>query len=142
MFKKLVMVIMLVLVVGIGSVYAGGYGNFGNCPNCINTPITNLCVGTAETITGTVKTVGVPGNGLVLNTANGDITVYGVGPYWYWDKQNVDLPDIGEVVTAVVSNISTTNYKILLSITVGSQTLQLRDPATCLPLWRVNNSRR
>ncbi|MDA8433888.1 MAG: hypothetical protein M0Z60_13140 [Nitrospiraceae bacterium] len=34
------------------------------------------------------------------------------------------------------ARIGPTTEKVIVSITIGNQTLDLRDGATCLPLWR------
>ncbi|MFQ3573561.1 MAG: hypothetical protein SNJ53_02890 [Thermodesulfovibrionales bacterium] len=140
MFKKLLIVLVGVFVVGVGLAQAAGFGNYGNCvgPNCNpNNPMSvNICAGTPETITGVVKNINIPGNGMVINTPSGDVTVYGIGPYWYWDRNNVARPDIGETVTAVVSSLTTIKYNVILSIQIGNESIQLRDTSTCQPLWR------
>ncbi len=97
----------------------------------------NICDGTSQAITGKVVNFGWPINGLEISTgAATNTTVYGVGPYWYWDSKNIDMPEIGEPVTAVVSAVTVSTEKVILSLTLGADTIQLRDTATCQPLWR------
>lgn len=96
----------------------------------------NICDGASQTITGKVVNFGWPINGLEINTGSVNETVYGVGPYWYWDSKNIDIPEIGEPVTAVVSAVTVSTEKVILSLTLGADTIQLRDTATCQPLWR------
>ncbi|HIJ59976.1 MAG TPA: hypothetical protein HPP56_05110 [Nitrospirae bacterium] len=139
MFKNLLLVV--ILLIAVGSAQAGNFGNNGNFGNCGNNctgslPVYNICAGAPETITGVVTRFGIPGNGVVINTTNGDVAVYGMGPYWYWNKQNVARPDFGETVTAVIAPITTSTYKVLMSMTIGNDSIQLRDSNTCQPLWR------
>ncbi|MHB9098212.1 MAG: hypothetical protein ACYC5X_10385 [Syntrophales bacterium] len=114
----------------------GGMGSGGRMGNGGGMGSYDICVGEAETITGNVVNFGWPINGLEIATANGNVTVYGIGPYWYWASKNVDMPEIGEPVTAVVSAVTVSTEKVILSLTFGSDTIQLRDTATCQPLWR------
>lgn len=141
MFGRYLMVLASILIIGVGTAQSAGFVNCG--ANCNYLPVTNICAGAPETVMGVVESVGLPRNGLVINTASGSVTLYGVGPYWYWDKQNIAKPDIGETVTAVIAPITTSNNKVILSMTIESDVIQLRDNSTCLPLWRSGfNNRR
>jgi len=96
----------------------------------------NICSGSPETLTGMVTGAWVPGAGLTIQTDGGPQTVFGLGPLWYWDAGDIDRPEIGESVSVVASGVTVSDRKVILSITIEGQTLQLRDPATCLPVWR------
>ena len=98
----------------------------------------NVLEGTPVTLVGTVADIGPHGNGLVLETATGKVVVFGLGPAWYWEKYDLDRPDVGEAITVfayAVSFSDTTRY-IAASITIGADTIMLRDSETGCPLWR------
>ena len=78
----------------------------------------------------------VPGAGMTIQTDAGIQTVFGLGPIWYWDANNIDRPELGESVSTMVSGVTVSDRKVIMSITIDGQTLQLRDSATCLPVWR------
>ena len=96
------------------------------------------------TIEGKVLSVPTPysgqiGQGMTLDTSNGDITVYGLGPIWYWNNNNVTRPVVGDTVTATVYKLDINGklYYVLKSITLADgKTLNLRDDSTNFPLWR------
>ena len=103
----------------------------------------NVLKGTLVTLPGTVVDIGPHGNGLVLETTTGKVVVFGLGPDWYWEKNDVDRPEVGEAITVLAYALSfsdTTRY-IAASITIGEGTtaeekITLRDPDTGCPLWR------
>ena len=103
----------------------------------------NVLEGTPVTLVGTVADIGPHGNGLVLETNTGKVVVFGLGPVWYWEKYDLDRPDVGEAITVFAYTLSfsdTTRY-IAASITIGEGTtaeekITLRDPDTGCPLWR------
>lgn len=136
--KILAVIVAFVVVFTAVTVFAGnGKGQeSGACSgiNCTGTAL--VCSGVVQTIAGTVVTYGMPG--LVVDTGTSSELFYGMGPAWYWEKNNVDRPEIGEAVTLETESviIGTTTRQVIVSITVGDQTLMLRDSATCLPLWR------
>lgn len=100
----------------------------------------------AEQVTVEGKVLSVPtpysgqmGLGMTLDTSNGDITVYGLGPIWYWNNNNVTRPVVGDTVTTTVYKLDINGklYYVLKSITLADgKTLNLRDDSTNLPLWR------
>ena len=99
----------------------------------------------AEQVTLEGKVLSVPtpysgqiGQGMSLDTSNGDITIYGLGPIWYWNKNNVTRPIVGDTVTATVYKLDINGklYYVLKSITLADgKTLNFRDDSTNLPLW-------
>jgi hypothetical protein len=135
--KKITVTTLLILLLFSFTAYAGnGKGNFkrgyGEAKSC-----SNVLSGTSETFTGTAIGIGNHG-GLVVDTNNGPVTIYGIGPEWYWEANSVDRPDIGDLVTVVAYAVlfsDETRY-VASSITIGSETLQLRDTETGCPLWR------
>ncbi|MBA4373940.1 MAG: hypothetical protein C0402_13910 [Thermodesulfovibrio sp.] len=149
--KKIIMVLPVLFILAVSpAVFAAGPGT-GTCPGDgiqfgqgygpgEMTPqqqlLQNICSGNPETIIGQVTGAWVPGAGLTIQTDAGAQSVFGLGPLWYWDSANIDRPEIGEGVSVVASAVTVTDKKVILSITIDGQTLQLRDPATCLPVWR------
>ena len=76
------------------------------------------------TIEGKVLSVPTPytdqmGQGMTLDTSNGDITVNGLGPIWYWSNNNVTRPVVGDTVTVTVYKLGINGklYYVLKDIT-------------------------
>jgi len=106
-------------------------------------PIHDISAGTPFTYEGDVS-YPVPGQGLLLALSDGtNVTIYGIGPVRYWESLGVDRPAVGDTVKAdgyaVDYNGEVRN--IAMSITVGTDTVQLRDPDTGVPLWRGKGPR-
>ena len=47
---------------------------------------------------GTVNSVGEPRQGIVLDTVDGLVTVYGIGSDWCWEDQGISKPEVGDEV--------------------------------------------
>jgi hypothetical protein len=122
---------------GSGNGNGNGYG-YGNG----NGPIHNILEGTPFTYSGTVVSIDSRGSGMVIATSDGNITVYGLGPQYYWDNLETDRPDIGEqvVVNGYTVDYNGTPRNILTTIEIDGVTVQLRDSETGLPLWSGNNN--
>ncbi len=141
--KKIVIAsfaLVVLLLAGSLAAYAGyghGPGN-GQCPNGTCSGPIIACSGTVETLTGIVAGYNSPGNGMVLDTGTAVETLYGIGPVWYWERNSMDKPEIGETVTVAVETaaIADKTVKVIVSVTMDGQTLSLRDAGTCIPLWR------
>ncbi len=102
-------------------------------------PVSAVTQGTPMTVTGTIASIGTPGQGIGIDTGSGITTVYGFGPLPYWQEQNVVRPGIGETVAveAVETTFSDGTTKLIAtSVTVGDATIVLRDAETGRPLWR------
>ncbi len=88
---------------------------------------------------GTVSAVGyLNGGGLTLATDSGSVTAYGLGPWWYWEQEGFDWPQVGDTltVTGFTVELDGVSTNILMTVTtVDGKTLQLRDPETGWPLW-------
>ncbi len=105
----------------------------------------------AETIKIEGKVISVPvpfigkrGQAMTLDTENGEIKVYGLGPIWYWQKNQVERPTVGETVNVEVYKLDINGelYYILKNITLSDgKKLNLRDSDTTLPLWRGAHGR-
>jgi hypothetical protein len=93
-----------------------------------------------ETFTGTVADIGKK-NCAVLEYQVGDevkqVKIYGLGPNWYWEANEMEKPIVGDLVTITayaVVFLDATRY-VAASVMIGEDILQLRDPETGCPLW-------
>ncbi len=135
--KGMILAIMMVLMTGLVSsqVMAGNGIGAGDGTG----PMLNIYDGTPVTVTGVVSSLGLFGRGLEVDTGTEIVTVYGLGPIRYWDSIGVARPAVGETVTIngyEVTFSDGTTRTIATTITVGDQTINLRDPDTGAPLWR------
>jgi hypothetical protein len=89
------------------------------------------------TLTGTVVSM-ERHQGMVVETDGDRVFIYGIGPNWYWELNQIDKPTVGEdvVITAFAVPFKDWIRYIAAVITVGGETLQLRDLDTGCPLWR------
>ncbi|MFH0998802.1 MAG: hypothetical protein V1844_25405 [Pseudomonadota bacterium] len=134
-FISMVLVCAMVLF-GAGMSLAGQ----GKGPGDGTGPIHDILSGVPFTFTGDVIEF-VQAGSLTLATADGNVQLYGIGPVSYWESQNMAYPVIGDTLTA---NGFTVNYNgvyenVVMSITIDGTTIDLRDPITGKPLWRVGN---
>ena len=129
------LVAMLMFVGPAGAGFGNG-GSNGMGAGDGTGPVHDIYAGIPFEYGGDVTSM-VPGQGLVLSTADGDVAIYGIGPYRYWDGLGVEHPVVGDTLTVsgyavdyngVVRNIAVT-------VTVGDATVELRDEAGA-PLWR------
>jgi len=104
-------------------------------------PFINILDGEPFTYTGEVVSLGYFGKGTVISTNDGEITVYGLGPLWYWDCKEISRPVVGNVieVSGYTVEYNSVQRNVVTSITIGGEILELRDPETGEPLWRGNN---
>jgi len=139
------MAALLVLFVGMGLGFAGngkGVCNVTGAGNgtgvCNGTgPIHDILSGTEFTYTGTVVGI-VSGHGMVVAVGSENVTLYGIGPIWYWEAQEADRPITGEAITATGYTVDFNGEErnIVMTITVGDAEIALRDADTGMPLWR------
>jgi hypothetical protein len=78
-------------------------------------------------------------NGFKINTDEGEITIYGLGPKFVWDNATIDRPVEGDNITVeafkiVLDNDTVRNVAISITDDEGNS-LKLRDENTGLPLW-------
>jgi hypothetical protein len=126
---------------GQGGQGGGGWGNNGGGTgpggNGGCNPNYNILDGTPFSFSGTVVTAGTYGNEMVVSTSNGNLSVSGLGPNWYWYNQEITKPVVGDTVSgngyAVDYNGVARN--VLTDITVNGTQILLRD-SEGLPLWR------
>jgi hypothetical protein len=145
--SSVVVLMVFLLSTGLGLAgngKGGGNGNGGGGGYCGGTGLSLVCAGAPVTITGTVSQESYLGSGLQIDTGATEdpiVTVYGIGPYWFWE--DIARPSIGEEVTVEGMNVTFSDGStkiIVMSITVGDKTIDLR--AACVagvggwPLWR------
>jgi hypothetical protein len=154
MKKYLIFVVMglVILFVGSGSAFArhgGGQGGGGQGGGyCGGTGVPYICEGTQKTYSGVVTAINIYGAGLGANLTIDDThTIFGLGPWWFWNDNDVNLPAVGDTITvdAMEIEISGTERIVAMSVTVtddkGTATIQLRDTETCYPNWAGGWSR-
>ncbi len=146
MKKTLIMssaVILMVISLTVGLSFAGnGRGKGTGICNNTRTPVYDISAGSEFQYTGDVVDM-VRGQGMVLAIDEGNITIYGIGPIRYWASQSVERPVIGETIEV---NGYTVDYNgvvrnIAISVVVGDDTVELRDPDTGASLWRQCRNR-
>ena len=80
--------------------------------------------------------------GLIVDTAEGQVKIFGLGPIWYWEANGVDRPEVGDQVSVVVYVVpfaDATRYiaaSIIIDPDGTPESILLRDPDTGCPLWR------
>ncbi|MEJ2467249.1 MAG: hypothetical protein P8045_16430 [Candidatus Thiodiazotropha sp.] len=107
----------------------------GSGPLLVNTVVSNF------TYDGVITSAGVPGDGIEISTADGPVTVYGMGPSYYWASLGLDKLETLAIgasvsVTGIVVELNGELRNLATTITVDGLTLDLRDPVTTTPLWR------
>ncbi|MEZ4524749.1 MAG: hypothetical protein R2941_02365 [Desulfobacterales bacterium] len=157
-FMKSIMIASLAMVMSMGmfgQVFAkGGFGQGqgqGNGMNasCTNPkcqaladgtcPAANIFDGEAVTVTGTVSEIQNYRQGVQIDTGTETVTVYGLGPVWYWEQLDADYPAVGDTISVSAYNVTLSDGSVktvAASVSVGEETIALRDADTGLPLWR------
>lgn len=91
---------------------------------------------TEDTSAADKRTIGLDTN----HSGYTDVTIYGMGPSWYWENQQVPYPEGGESLEILAY------YCEILSDYVGVEVyypdedllIKLRDSVTLKPLWNPN----
>ena len=124
---------------GGGAMGGGPGGTVGGSGGGTGTPY--ICeYGEDATVSGVVFSVNLWGAGMVVVVdAETSVTVYGLGPWWYWDAQGVALPSAGDNVTVSVKHvvINGAERDVAMSLTNNTtgESISLRDAETCYPYW-------
>lgn len=123
---------LFVLLLGTGWTFAGNGNGLGDGDG----PIHNILEGTPFDYTGEIVTLEA-GGGLLLATESGNVTVYGIGPKWYWEDQEVERPGVGDTIEATGFTVDYNGIErnIAMSISGDDFEIQLRDSETGLPFW-------
>ncbi len=143
--KKAIMgnlIVLMVFFLSAGLGLAGKGHGTGNGKGNGSGPIHDIFAGTPFTYTGDVVSL-APGQGLLLDIGDENIIVYGIGPMRYWESLGVDRPAVADTITAEGYAVDYNGEVIYIAvtITVGTETVELRDPDTGAPLWRGHGSR-
>lgn len=134
---------VLVIFLSAGLALAGNGYNSGGQGAGGGTGISLVCTGAPVTVVGMVSDVSYTGSGMVLTTDDGDVTIYGIGPFHYWESQGVNRPEVGELVMVegMEVDFSGTLKLVAMSMTINeTTTIELREE--CVdgiggwPLWR------
>ena len=124
--------VLMVFFLSMGMSLAGNGGGAGDGSG----PIHDIYAGTPFAYTGDV--VECLGDGMLISTADGNVTIYGIGPVRYWDSLVVIRPVVGDTVTvtgfAVDYNGDFRN--IAVTVLIDGVTVSLRDAVTGAPMWR------
>lgn len=132
------------LAAGPGSGQGGGQGAGWGAGSGAGTGVpvrdcTFVLAGEPFSYSGTVSAVGyLNGGGLTLAIDSGSVTLYGLGPWWYWEQQGVNWPQVGDTlsVTGYTVDLNGVATSILMTVTtMDGKTIQLRDTETGCPLW-------
>ncbi len=123
---------------GVYGTEEGGFGN-GECQN-IRSRVRMRIIsdGVPVTISGTVFEALYEGNGLTVDTGTEQVTIYGLGPQFYWDELSISKPDVGEevIIDALELTFSDGNVRIIATtVTIEDVVVSLRDEDG-RPLWR------
>ena len=130
-----ILMIVAVIVFGTSLSFAGQ----GKGPGNGTGPIHEIL----STFTYSGAVVGMaPGEGLVVATDTGEVTVYGIGPYRYWRDKDIERPVVGDEITVegYVMSYNGVERNIASSITTTDGQIELRD-ADGKPLWKGKNSK-
>lgn len=95
--------------------------------------------GVPVTIVGTVASIEYSGQGMEIDTGTEIVTVYGLGSIRFWDDMGIARPEVGEylVIEGYEVTFSDGSTKIIAySVTIGDETVILRDEETGAPVWR------
>ena len=117
------------------------FPGYGDGENRRGIPFINIQDGEPFTYTGEVVSLGYFGKGTVISTDDVEVTLYGLGPLWYWDSQGISRPEVGDIieVRGYTVEYNDVQRNVVTSITISDDTIELRDPETGAPLWRGTN---
>ncbi|MBF0099911.1 MAG: hypothetical protein HQK77_03300 [Desulfobacterales bacterium] len=140
MTKKLTITMVLVFAVMFGTTYCFAGRGQGNGAGDGTGPIHDILSGTSFEYEGDV--IGwEQGKGIQIATANGNVSVQGLGPMRFWFQQGLDKPVVGDTikVSGYTVNYNGVDVNIAMSIEIDGKTIQLRDAQTGAPLWKGTN---
>ncbi len=126
-----------------GNIYGPGYrSGGGNATGPVYGPTLaqDICESEVVTVSGVVVEATLYGQGgVVVSSDSGLVTVYGIGPFRYWDELGIARPGVSEEVEITAYNvIFSDGSERLMADTVwinGEEPVDLRDEY-CLPSWR------
>ncbi|MEA2060511.1 MAG: hypothetical protein U9P10_08415 [Thermodesulfobacteriota bacterium] len=137
--KKITLVITaltaFIFFVTVPAAFAGN----GNGPGDGTGPLYTIMDGIPMEVSGVVADINTSGNGISIETGSEIVTVYGMGPVFFWDAAGIAKPAMGEAITVNGYEIALSDgtFKIIaMSVVLGGEEIVLRDPETGAPLWR------
>jgi hypothetical protein len=151
---KGIIIVSLVLVMGVTGHALAGRGNhhgYSNSATGTSTSGTgygihhaagtalNIFDGEPVTVSGVVSAIAYYGQGLDIDTGEEVVTVYGMGPVWYWYQLGVDRPVVGDTITVdgyIVTFSDGSAQTIATNVLINGEDIALRDYDTGLPLWQ------
>lgn len=106
-------------------------------------PVANIFEGEAVTLTDvTIAEIAYYGQGFKVDTGTEVVTVYGLGPIWYWEQLGTAYPAVGDAITVNAYNVTFSDGSVKLiaaSVVIGDAEIALRDSETGAPIWRGQN---
>ena len=114
---------------------ATGYYHRGTCTG----PVTDIFAGEPVSVAGTVSEMLYYGGGIMVNTGEEEIAVYGVGPLWHWNELGLERPLVGDEIRADCYKVTLSDGSeriIATNILAGDENVALRDQGTGAPLWQ------
>ena len=99
----------------------------------------NILEGPPFDVTGEIVGIVFP-HGLELSTDDGSIIIRGLPPERFWTDLGATQPTVGETVRVtghVVSDDDGEEHYVAMTIVVGDEEYQLRDPETGEPAWEI-----
>jgi hypothetical protein len=114
------------------------FPEYGDKESRRGVPFINIFDGVPFTYAGEITRLGYFGSGTVITTEDGEETLYGLGPLWYWDCKEIPRLEVGDMIEVSGYTVEYNNIErnIVASITIGDETLELRDSETGVPLWK------
>jgi len=140
--KKTALVFLIVMVVMAGTlpVSAGQGKGRGQGLADGNGPLVSLFDGTPVTVAGVVAELPAFGTpGLKIHNGTEIITVYGTGSPMVWEALGYEPLAVDEEVSVDAYEVTFSDGSsklVATAITVGDQTITLRDQETGKPVWR------
>lgn len=107
-------------------------------------PFEEILDGTPFDITGEIVSILFP-KGMEISTVDGNVVIRGTGPDEYYETLGVDVPTVGETVQVtgyIVASPEGDEHYVAMTITVGGQEVELRDPETGEPVWHAGRPER
>ncbi len=141
-FKKAVLTFLLVMVVMAGTipVSAGQGKGRGQGLADGSGPLVSIFDGTPVTVAGVVAELPALGTpGLKIDNGTEIITVYGTGSPMVWEALGYEPLAVDEAVSVDAYEVTFSDGSsklVAVAITIGDQTITLRDQETGKPVWR------
>lgn len=132
------LIALLILVLGTVSGIAGNGKGQVNGQGTGSGDCSHIFDGSPFNYYGDVVSIGPQVGGLVMNVNGQNITINGIGPNRYWASLGISKPTVGETIEVFGYTVDYNGQmrNIAVSMILGDDSIQLRDPDTGCPLWR------